>query len=172
MMVQNDRVAELSVGDVVLVDLTRPVTCFSQNRPGRWLSLHLPRQSLISHLGLEPEGGLCRRGETSAGRILFRLVMDAADGCDLSSASAEPYLQLAIYDLLGALFAASDLPTFSSHTDKLFKRICSIIEDRSGDPELGPCEVAAEAGISLRYLQQLFGATSGRCQCWQNRSRP
>ena len=162
-MVQNDRVAELAVGDIALVDATRPVTYISENRPGRWLSLHLPRQSLISYLGFEPEGGLCRHGETLAARLCFRLIQDAVNECDSSPASAEPYMQLAIYDLLGALFAAPDLSTISSHTDKLFKRVCGIIKDRFAEPDFGPCEVAAEAGISLRYLQKLFTARGSTC---------
>jgi AraC family transcriptional regulator, positive regulator of tynA and feaB len=88
---------------------------------------------------------------------------DAANECDSSPASAEPYMQLAIYDLIGALFGAPDLPTISSHTDKLFKRVCGIIKDRFAEPDFGPCEVAAEAGISLRYLQKLFTARSSTC---------
>src|ERR1700752_3893604 len=72
-------------------------------------------------------------------------------------------MQLAIYDLLGALFAAPDLSTISSHPDKLFKRVCGIIKDRFADPDFGPCEVAAEAGISLRYLQKLFTRRGTTC---------
>jgi AraC family transcriptional activator of tynA and feaB len=170
-MVQNDRVADLALGDIALVDSARPVTYFSENRPGRWLSLHFPRESLVSHLGVEPEGGLRRRGETLAGRALFRLIQDAVDGCASSSASAEPYVQLAIYDLVGALFAPSDLPSISSHSDKLFKRICGIIKDRSADPAFGPAEVAIEAGISLRYLQKLFTARNSSCTHFINSAR-
>jgi AraC family transcriptional regulator, positive regulator of tynA and feaB len=162
-MIQNDRRAELTAGDVALVDSTRPVTYVLENRPGRWLSLHLPRRSLISHLGLEPEGGLFNRARTPASRLFFRLIRDAANGCEPACDSSEPYMQLAIYDLLGALFATPDLPRISSHTDKLFKRICNIIRDRFADPDFGPAEVAAEAGISLRYLQKLFTARSSSC---------
>src|ERR1700731_3882511 len=72
-------------------------------------------------------------------------------------------MQLAIYDLLGALFTESDLPVVSSHTDKLFTRLTSIIKDRFADPDFGPCQVAAEAGISLRYLQKLFTARNSTC---------
>ena len=162
-MSQNDRVAELTPGDVALVDSTRPVTYVSKNSPGRWLSLHLPRQSLISHLGLEPEGGSFKRGETPASRLFFRLVRDVADGWEPSRDSSEPHMQMVIYDLLGALFATPDLPRISTHTDKLFKRICNIIRDRFADPDLGAGEVAAEAGISLRYLQKLFTARSSSC---------
>jgi AraC family transcriptional regulator, positive regulator of tynA and feaB len=162
-MSQNDRVAELAVGDVALVDATRPVTYISENRPARWLSLHLPRQSVISHLGLEPEGGLYECGQTPANRLFSRLIQDAVNEHDPACASAEPYMQLAIYDLLGALFATPDLPAISSHTDKLFKRICSIIKERFADPDLSPGQVATEAGISLRYLQKLFTVRNSSC---------
>jgi AraC-like DNA-binding protein len=162
-MIQNDRVTELAVGAVALVDSTRPVTYVSENRPGRWLSLHLPRLSLISHFGVEPEGGLCRRGDTPAARLLFNLIRETAQPGDASPAAAEPYMRLAIYDLLGALFAAPDYPTISSHSDKVFARVCRIIKDRFADPDLGPAEVAAEAGISLRYLQKLFTMRGAAC---------
>jgi AraC-like DNA-binding protein len=162
-MMQNDRITELTVGDVALVDSTRPVTYVSENRPGRWLSLHLPRQSLISHLGLEPEGGLRSGGQTLAGRSLFRLVQDAASERDLAATSAEPYMQLAIYDLLGALFSASVAPSLSCYSDKLFVRVCGIIKHHFTDPDIGPSEVAAEAGISLRYLQKLFTIRGSTC---------
>jgi AraC family transcriptional activator of tynA and feaB len=162
-LIQNDRITPLAVGDVALVDSTRPVTYHSENRPGRWLSLHLPRQSLVSHLGVEPEGGSGPRAETAAGRLLFRLVQEAVSG-DLSLTAAEPYMQLAIYDLVGALFAVPDNPpSISAHSDKLFKRVCAIIRARFADPDLGPSDVAAEAGISLRYLQKLFTLRGSAC---------
>jgi AraC family transcriptional activator of tynA and feaB len=162
-ILQNDQAVELAVGDVALVDSAQPVTYVSEKRNGQWSCLRLPRQSLISHLGFEPEGGLCRHRETPAARLCVRLIQDAVNECDSSPASAEPYMQLAIYDLLGALFAAPDLSTISSHTDKLFKRVCGIIKDRFAEPDFGPCEVAAEAGISLRYLQKLFTARGSTC---------
>jgi AraC family transcriptional activator of tynA and feaB len=162
-MIQNDRVAELAAGDIALVDSTRPISYFSENRPGRLYSLHLPRRSLISHLGLEPEGGLVKRGQVTASRLFLRLIQDAIDERDPACASAEPYMQLAIYDLLGALFATPDLPAISSHSDRLFKRICNIIQDRFTDPHFGPSDVATEAGISLRYLQKLFTARNSSC---------
>jgi AraC-like DNA-binding protein len=51
----------------------------------------------------------------------------------------------------------------SPHADKLFTRICGIIKDRFADPDFGPSEVAAEAGISLRYLQKLFTSRNSTC---------
>jgi AraC family transcriptional regulator, positive regulator of tynA and feaB len=162
-LVQNDLVTELAVGDVALVDATQPVTYISENRPGRWLGLKLPRQSLVSHLGREPESGFCSRGQTLASRLLFRLIQELADEHDLSSASAEPYMQMVVYDLLGAIFAASDLPSITSHFDKLFMRVCGIIKARFADPDMGPSEVAAETGISLCYLEKLFTVRGSTC---------
>jgi AraC family transcriptional regulator, positive regulator of tynA and feaB len=161
-LVQNDRAANLSVGDVALVDASRPVTYFLENRPSVWLGLHLPRQSLLAYLGVEPEGGLYNRGDTLAGRLLFSIVRNAVNAAD-AVARAEPYMQLALYDLLGALFGLSDLPAPSARTDRLFERISRIIRDRFADPDFGPREAAAAAGISLRYLQKLFTARGSSC---------
>jgi AraC-like DNA-binding protein len=79
------------------------------------------------------------------------------------SVSANAYMRLACYDLLGALFAPSGPEDASLHTDKLFARICAIIRDRFANPDFGPCDVAVEAGISLRYLQKLFTARNSTC---------
>jgi hypothetical protein len=162
-MTQNDHVVELDVGDVVLVDSTRPMTYFGENKPGRWLALHLPRQALISHFGTEPQGGLWKQRGTLASRLLFELVRDAVRDRDAPSDPIEPHMQLVIYDLLGALFAPHEPVPASLHADKLFTPICDIVRDRFAEPEFGPCEVAAQAGISLRYLQKLFTARGTTC---------
>jgi AraC family transcriptional activator of tynA and feaB len=48
-------------------------------------------------------------------------------------------------------------------TDKLFARICGMIRSGFSDPDFGPVEVAAAAGISLRYLQKLFTERGSTC---------
>jgi AraC family transcriptional activator of tynA and feaB len=161
-MIQNGQIAEMGAGDVSLIDSTRPLKYVCNNRPGRWLSLHLPRQSLVSHLGFEPQGGSFRHRGTLAGRLLGQLATDALND-NRTSMPSEPYMQLAVYDLLGALFAGLDPAPFSSHTDKLFTRVRRIIKSRFTDPDLGPSEVAAEARISLRYLQKLFTSRGTAC---------
>jgi AraC family transcriptional regulator, positive regulator of tynA and feaB len=79
------------------------------------------------------------------------------------SVSANAYMRLAFYDLLGALFAPSDPEDTSLHTDRLFARICDIIKEHFANPDFGPCDVAVETGISLRYLQKLFTARNSTC---------
>jgi AraC family transcriptional regulator, positive regulator of tynA and feaB len=160
---QGDQVAMLDVGDMALVDAARPVTYTSQTEPGEWLSLHLSRKSMVSHFGFELQGGSRKRGETLAGRLLLNLVADAANNRLSSPTESEPYMQLAIYDLLGAVFAGSELSPVASHTDKLFARIRCIIKGRFAEPDLAPLDVAKEAGISLRYLQKLLTARGTTC---------
>ena len=162
-LIQNDRVTELAAGDIGFVDVARPVSLISRDTACRWLSLSMPRRPLISHLGVEPRSGMHWHGAIPACRLLFRLVSDGLGEGDTSSSAAEPYVQLAIYDLLGALFAVSDLPPNPSHTDKLFTRVCCIARNQFSDPDLSLRDVAREAGISLRYLQKLFTARGTTC---------
>jgi AraC family transcriptional regulator, positive regulator of tynA and feaB len=162
-LAHNDRFINLAVGDIVLYDNARPATWVSEGRRGRWFSFALPRQQLISHLGIEPSGGLYAHGARLPARLLLRLVRDAMDERESALASAEPYIQLAIYDLLGALFTANTLPCVSAHSDKLFTRACSIIKNGLANPDLSPSDVAAKVGISVRYLHRLFAERGSTC---------
>src|SRR5258705_613096 len=161
-LTQNDQAVRLAVGDVALVDATRPVTYSTNSRSVQWLSLRLPRKSVVSHLGFELQGGLGRQG-TRAGRLLFDLVGDADKDDGSASFLADSYMQLAVYDRVGVLFAPSDPWPVSSHAATLFSRVRSIIREGFTDPDFGPGEVAAKAGISLRYLQKLFTQHGSTC---------
>ena len=160
-IIQNDRVVNAAAGELVLLDSTRPVTLVGVEQ-AQWLGLQLPRQNLVSHLGFEPQGGTCGRGQAQAAHILSQLALDRVGNVEPAVASADDYMRLVIYDLLGALFAPP-APLGSRHNDKLFMRVCGIIKDRFADPDISPREVAAEAGISLRYLQKLFTVRGSTC---------
>jgi hypothetical protein len=110
LMTQNEQATRLGVGDVVLVDTTRPVRLFAQNNskgPWRNLAINLPRRELVAHLGSEPQGGAMRPNGTPAGRLMFEL-QTASEEPPSESSSADSYMQLVVYDLVGALFAPSD----------------------------------------------------------------
>jgi AraC-like DNA-binding protein len=158
-VIQNDQAVTLEVGDVVLVDSTRPMTYLNDGY-AQWLSLQLPRRSLVSHLGLDLQGGRGARRGGRAGRHLFQMIVEEFTD---PAPSVSIYMQLAIYDLIGEVIAASDRPATSSYADKQFDRLCAIIKDRFADSDLRPCDVAAEAGISLRYLQKLFTQRGSTC---------
>jgi AraC family transcriptional activator of tynA and feaB len=162
-MIQNDQPTVLNVGDIGLVDSARPVTYLSERAENQWLALRFPRKSLASHFGSEPIGGLHRSATTYGARALSNLVLESAGIAGSSPVEAEHYMNMAIYDLIGALFAGSESPSISAYSDKLFTRICDVIKKRFDDPDLGPPEVASEAKISLRYLQKLFAARGLTC---------
>jgi AraC family transcriptional regulator, positive regulator of tynA and feaB len=160
-IIHDERVVNVTAGDVVLLDATRPVTFAStaQQRHAKWLGLQLPRQNLVSHLGFEPQGGVCVRRQAQAARLLYQLATDPVSDAE---PPADEFMRLVVYDLLGALFA-QPAPLGSRHTDKLFARVCDIIKNRFADPDISPSEVAAEMGISLRYLQSLFTNRGSTC---------
>ena len=165
-IIQDDRFVNVAAGDVVLLDSTRPVTFVpeAEHRNAQWLGLQVPRQNLASHLGFAPQGGACGRRQAQAARLLCQLALDPVSDAEPAFASTDGFMRLVVYDLLGALFAPP-ARLGSRHNDKLFARVCGIIKDRFADPDISPREVAAETGISLRYLQKLFtvrGSTCGR----------
>jgi len=159
-MTQIDQAAQLAVGDVALVDAARPVTYISRFSSPQWLTLRLSRKSVRSHLGFEPQGVVSRQG-TRASRLLFDLIHDA--DMEAASSSADIYMQFAVYDLVGALFAPSDPRPISRSADKLFARICGAVKDGLADPDFGPADLASEVGISLRYLQKHFTERTTTC---------
>jgi|ERR1700733_1257317 AraC family transcriptional activator of tynA and feaB len=162
---QDDRIVKLGAGDVALIDSAKPVTYAAEDKQqyGQWFCLQLPRRSVISHLGFEPRHVSCGRPETRIGRLLYQLALDAINEDRSMPAQAHAYMRLAVYDLLGALFSPSDPIAASLQTDKLFTRVCDIIKARFADPDITPGQIAAEAGISLRYLQKLFTSRGSTC---------
>jgi AraC-like DNA-binding protein len=159
---QNERTVQLAAGDIGLIDGGRPSTRLSENG-SQWVSIYLPRHSLISHLGFEPQACLYAHGGTAAARVLRQLVLDGIGDDQSTAVPTDPHMRLALYDLLGALFAPSDPGPVSRHADRLFARIRAVIVDRCADPDFGPAEVAAETGISLRYVHKLL--TARGCTC-------
>ena len=166
LVTQNEQARRLWVGDLVFVDATRPLKLFAQNDskgPWRNLAINLPRRELVAHLGFELQGASVPRGGTPAARLLFELIQSANEEPRSESSPADSYMQLVVYDLVGALFAPSEQSCGSRHADKLFARVRGVIKAGYADPDFGPAEAAARAGISLRYLHKLFMQHGSTC---------
>ena len=162
-VIHNDQAVHLAKGDVVLVDKARPVSYVADGEGAHWLCIQFPRDGLISHLGFEPKGGTYRPSGTPAGRLLYDLALGALDADEGALTPSDSYMQLTAYDLVGALFVPDRLPS-SRPTDKLFARVEGVIKERFADPDFGPGELAAEAGISLRYIHKLFAERGLSCR--------
>jgi AraC family transcriptional regulator, positive regulator of tynA and feaB len=152
---QQDRIMKLQIGDVALLDAAKPVAAFGEGEPGQWVAFHFPRRALTSHFGFEPSASSAR-GDTLPSRLLFQIGCDAIGGAETDAGELNPYFRSTIYDLIGAMFADSDSHIVSRYSEKLYGRLCRIIEGRYAELDLKPSDVAAEAGISIRYLQKLF----------------
>jgi AraC family transcriptional regulator, positive regulator of tynA and feaB len=158
-VVQDARVLRAEPGDIVLIDTSR----LMRYRPSgtcNLLSLKLPRRSCIAHLDFEPKIGVCRPN-TLAARLLSHLFDSVRHEPILRE--SEPDVDIIVYDLVRALFGAAESTPVSSYSDRLFQRVCRIVENHFTDPNVGPAEIAAEAGISLRYLQKLFACRGTTC---------
>jgi AraC family transcriptional regulator, positive regulator of tynA and feaB len=92
---QNEHTVQLAAGDIGLVDGARPSTRLSENG-AQWLSIYLPRQSLISHLGFEPQACLYGGGGTLAARVLRQLVLDGIEDEESIAAASGPHMRLAL----------------------------------------------------------------------------
>lgn len=161
-LTQNARTVQIGTGDVALMDGAQlSMRLFESG--SQWLSIYLPRQSLISHLGFEPQTCLSACGGTVAARALRQLVLDGIGDEESTAAPHCTHMRLALYDLLGALFAPSNPGPVSRHADRLFARMRRVINHRCTDPDFGPAQVGAEMGISLRYVQKLL--TARGCTC-------
>lgn len=162
----NDQTMRVAAGYVVLVDAALPFTCHAEESGDMYkiISINLPRKGLVSYLGYDPQGGLCRSSATPAGRLLLDLIRNSSDDEGSEFYPGDSYMHLVIYDLVGALFAPSERGLVPRRTDKLFTRILGVIRDSFADVDFGPAEAAAKAGISLRYLHKLFMERGLTCQ--------
>jgi AraC family transcriptional regulator, positive regulator of tynA and feaB len=161
-VMQNDRIVRAQAGDFVLMDTSRPMQYRPISGISNLLSLQLPRTDCVAHLGFEPEGGVCRPGDSLAAHLLGQLFQRACldNGLDRE---CELHVDVIVYDLVRALFGAVEWPSVSPHSDRLFHRVCRIVKRHFTDADFGPTEIAAETGISLRYLQKLFTNRGSTC---------
>jgi AraC family transcriptional activator of tynA and feaB len=157
----DDRVVRTEPGDFLLIDGSRPLRYRPVSGTCNLVSFRLPRATCVARLGFEPEPELLRRSDTLTARLLCRFFQSVRYDGDFRE--DEPEVDIILYDLVRALFGPAKCSTGSPHNDRLFERVCRIIKGNFTDPDIGPAELAAEAGISLRYLQKLFTHRGTTC---------
>ena len=101
-------------------------------------------------------------GALPAERILFKLLRAAADDIDTMTTELLRPVELAVTEFLIACFAAENGPIAIGRLGGVramhLHRLCQTIETLLNDPALTPERVAAEQGVSPRYMQKLFSA--------------
>jgi AraC-like DNA-binding protein len=158
-LTQNDHAIQLGVGDIGLVDGARPSTRLSDNG-SQWLSIYLPRQSLIFRLGFEPRACLCGRGETVA--VLRSSFSKASE-----TKNPQPGRSAPTRDSPSTICSARHLrlltrgPDHDIRTNYLRVSAASLMT--ALPIRISVPTIAAETGISLRYLQKLFTERGSTC---------
>jgi AraC-like DNA-binding protein len=179
---QDNRVAELAPGDLVVYDTTRPYELVFE-RDFEVLVLVIPSHRLATRAPfLDDVTAVTISGADGSGALASSLFRG------LNPRNARPgleaaYLSDAVVDLLAACLArctGSRPPEPAGETVVAAAR--QYIEQHLADPSLGPSAVAAAVHVSLRQLQKLFeqrGATiSGWIRdlrlerCWHDLADP
>jgi acetamidase/formamidase/AraC-like DNA-binding protein len=152
----------IAVGDLIYGTAGAPAELhFASNF--RQLLVRVPRAAIGARLvpPLAPKVGHLS-GRSGLGRVFAQLLASVADTIDALDADAIRPVEIVLTEFLTASLAGDrDDATLIGATapqTATLHRICQKIEQRLGDPELALAGIAAEEGVSLRYLQKLFEA--------------
>jgi acetamidase/formamidase/AraC-like DNA-binding protein len=156
------RSSAIAVGDLVYGTAGAPAELFFATN-FRQLLVRVPRSAIAARLvaPLAPRVGRLS-GRSGFGRVFAQLLTSVADTIDALDAEAIRPIEVALAEFLtvslagdrgdGALVGATASRAATLH------RICQKIEARLGDPDLALAGVAEAEGVSMRYLQKLFGS--------------
>ncbi|MFY0565923.1 helix-turn-helix domain-containing protein [Archangium lansingense] len=156
---QDERLAWLSPGDLVMFDSTRPYRLLFDSR-FRQLVFHFPRQRLLPRL-VAPRAAMAVsvNGRAGVGRLaadFLRSLGEQAGALDVRSA---PTIVEQVLGLLALAFGTpsepEDEPASPAHLARL-RRLQAYLEEHLSEPELSPADLAAAHHISVRYLHRLF----------------
>ncbi|WP_019927411.1 helix-turn-helix domain-containing protein [Nocardia sp. BMG111209] len=158
-LAQAGRVAELTPGDFVVYDNSRPFT-WTFTEPWSVSVLSVPSEAVrLSDTERSAVSGRVLSGRRGLSGVVGRFVLDLIrHGAELAESQSEEVLARTT-DLALCLLAE---PGGTRHADatqrSLMARIEAQIDSRLRDPGLGPAEIAAAVNISTRYLHKLFRA--------------
>ncbi|HEV7306994.1 helix-turn-helix domain-containing protein [Ensifer sp.] len=154
---QGDQVAELSPGDMFLVDSVKPSTFVYRGERSNQVSLHIPRDEVMHRFGNRCNGGLAISRDDP-----LWLAMRAVIAKMLMEEGAQAQLGEAFLCLMGAYLHSARVTGSAAET--LLSRALSMIDRHRADPTFGPRELAVRLNVSERMLQRHFrplGETPG-----------
>ncbi|CAN5226548.1 acetamidase/formamidase family protein [soil metagenome] len=127
----------------------------------RQLLVKIPREALQSRLSA-PLGMRAARlpGGTGMALVLSRFLASLGDSIDELTGDMLQSVDVALPEFVAAALASTRnddalLAATSGQTQSLH-RISQLIEAQLNAPDLAACDIADQAGVSLRYLQKLF----------------
>jgi AraC-like DNA-binding protein len=166
---QDGRQATLDEGDFTFVDLSRP--CQLTGDLSGVVAVMFPRSLLpLRYRDTRQLAGVTFDGKEANGALVTALVGQVVHRLDAYTGAGSAEIGAAVFDLITAALAVRlDRPeamTPDARFRTLTWRVKTFIEERLGDPELSPGEVAAAHHISLRYLHRIFAGQQTTVGTW------
>jgi AraC-like DNA-binding protein len=164
---QDDRQAVLGSGSFSFVDLSRP--CQLAGGLAGVAAVMFPRALLpFRHRDTRQLAGLAFQPPDAA--LVTALVGQVVRRPDQYTVPAGALIGAAVFDLIAAALAVrldrTEAIPADARSRVLTWRVKTYIEDRLGDPQLSPGQIAAAHHISLRYLYRIFEAQQTSVGSW------
>lgn len=172
---QSGRATKLDHGSFAVIDCATPFV-FHSPTEFEQVVVRAPRELLTSRLPRRTIDSLTARaipGRSGAGSLVSHLLLDiAAMDAQLPTGSAVSFSSSAL-DMLVTAFAEGPIPisgTELNHAQDL-ARVQHAIEKHLHDPDHSLSDIAAELGMSVRYIQKLFSTSGLTPHAWLYRVR-
>jgi AraC family transcriptional activator of tynA and feaB len=156
---QDGRTADLSPGDIALLDSTRVYTVeVPQSFDALWI--RTPRHRLEARLHNTSQIMASKiDGRSGIGCVASEMLRASLEEAPRLSAEEANRVANTLLDLLGIAFTPrwrrSDArPT--AHSNTMLRRVQNFVETRLDDESLTPAEVARVNRVSIRYVNKLF----------------
>jgi AraC-like DNA-binding protein len=168
---QCGREAVLQPGEFTLVDSTEPY-CLSFESRVRRLVVRVPHDQLNRRAGagVDLRALAFTRGRPGTG-LVFNALRCLAEEARLHPMQVDPALGACTLDLAVAAMLCRGEPESSPGRPRLLASVRAHAQANLRDPELAPRTAAAAAGISVRYLHQLFQGAGTTFGAWVREQR-
>jgi AraC family transcriptional activator of tynA and feaB len=146
---------QIDKGALYLLDVGRPLDISFLDR-STTICIAIPRKALQARIGQGATCGAVSKNHPVAALAADFLVM-LADRADALDERVKARLASQALDLIALTLTVSDtMPTLSLPRSTALMRLKSTIDTHLSDPALRPADVAAGAGISVRYANALL----------------
>jgi AraC-like DNA-binding protein len=154
-MSQDGRDHSIGKGMLYLQDVGRPLDVEFRSQ-STTIFVSIPRKALHARVGPGVTSGVVSPNHPIAG-LTAEFILMLNERAGLLDDRLKPRLAEQALDLIALTLTVGDtMPTLSMPRSTALMRLKSMIDARISDPALRPADVAAAAGISVRYANALL----------------
>jgi AraC-like DNA-binding protein len=168
LLIQDDREAVLTPGDLAIYDTSRPYSLVFDEE-FRTMVVMFPRHLIALPPDIVGQLTAVRMsGSTGLGAVITPYLTQLAGNLDQLAGTTGARLAHCALDLVATLFTRElglDDPSADPHR-ALMQRICGHIDRNLASPDLGPAAIAGAHYISTRHLHGLFHEQGTTVSTW------